>query len=133
MKGPLVGMMKPVYQKKEEVHPLKAPTPKVLFEKVRPNGQSKNTLVANRREKENTTPTAMKVTPNGKPPPKNNKTGIFTLPYPIYNIDYNILDDLKKSRANITYFDMQKLTQERDLLLKAMNERNSKNPTIPRS
>ena len=48
------------------------------------------------------------------------KTCMFTLPYPIYNIDYNIVDDVKKSRANITYFDLLKLTQQRDLLLKAM-------------
>jgi len=58
---------------------------------------------------------------------------MFTLPYPVYNIDYNIVDDLKKSRANITYFDLLKLRQQRDLLLKAMNERNSKTPTIPSS
>jgi len=54
---------------------------------------------------------------------------MFTLPYPIYNIDYNIVDDLKKARANITYFDLLKLLQQRDLLLKAMNERNCKSPT----
>ena len=58
---------------------------------------------------------------------------MFTLPYPVYNIDYNIVDDLKKSRANITYFDLLKLTQQRDLLLKAMNERNWKYPTNPSS
>jgi len=36
---------------------------------------------------------------------------MFTFPYPVYNIDYNIVHDLKKSRANITYFDLLKLTQ----------------------
>lgn len=87
--------------------------------------------MANPPEKENASPTATKATQDGKPPRKNGKTGMFTLPYPVYNIDYNIVDDLKKSRANITYFDLLKLTQQRDLLLKAMNERNSKTPTIP--
>ena len=38
------------------------------------------------------------------------------------------MDDLKKSKANITYFDLQKLTQQTDLFLKAMNERNCKIP-----
>jgi len=39
------------------------------------------------------------------------------------------VDDIKKSRANITYFDLLKLTQQSDLLLKAMNEQNCKSPT----
>jgi len=128
--GPLVDVMKPVDQTKKDVHPLKASAPKVPIEKGRPSGESKNNLVANYPEKENTSSTAMKATQNGKLPPKNGKTGRFTLPYSIYNIDNNIVDDLKKSRANITYFDLLKLMQQRDLLLKAMNERNCKYPTI---
>ena len=132
-KGPLPGAMKPVDQTKKDVHSLKAPTPKVLVEKGRPRGQSKNTPVASHPKKDNTAPTATKVTQNGKLPPKNRKNAMFTLPYPVYNIDYNIVDDLKKSRANITYFDLLKLTQQRDLLLKAMNEWNCKVPTIPSS
>ena len=75
----------------------------------------------------------MKTTQDGKIPPNNGKTGMFTLPYLVYNIDYNIVDDLKKSSVNITYFDLLKLTQQRDFLLKAMNVRNSKTPTIPSS
>jgi len=112
--------MKLIDQTKKDIHPLKAPSPKVPVEKSRPSGQSKNTPVANHIDKENTAPTAMKATPNGKLPPKNNKMGMFTLPYLVYS--YNIVDDLKKTRANITYFDLLKLTQQRDLLLKAMNE-----------
>ncbi len=132
-KGPLAGMMKHIDQTKKDVHPLKAYTPKVPIEKGRPSGESKNTPVANYPEKENTSPSATKATQNGKLPPKNDKTGIFTLPYPIYNIDYDIVDDLKKSRANITYFDLLKLVQKRDFLLKAMHERDCKTPTIPNS
>ena len=110
-KRPLAGVMKPIDQTKKGVNLLKAPTPKVPVEKGRPNGQSKNTTVANNPEKDSTPPTVTKTTQNGKLPPKNRKTGMFTLPYPIYNIDYNIVDDIKKSRANITYFDLLKLTQ----------------------
>ena len=40
------------------------------------------------------------------------------------------MDDLKKSRANITYFDLLNLTQQRDLLLEDMNEWSFKSPTI---
>lgn len=101
-KGPLAGVMKPIDQTKKDVHPVKAPTPKVPIEKSRPSSQSKNTPVANHPEKENGSPTAMKATQDGKLQPKNGKIDMFTLPYPIYNIDYNIVDDLKKSRANIT-------------------------------
>ena len=129
-KGPLLGGMKPVDQTKKDVCPLKASTPKVPIEKGRPSGESKNTLVTNYPKKENASLTTMKVTPNGTIPLKYDKTGMFTLPYPIYNIDYNIVDDLKKSQANITYFYLLKLTQQRDLLLKAINEWNCKTPTI---
>ena len=116
--------MKLVDQTKKDTHPVKAPAPKVLVEKSSCGGQSKNTPVANHPKKENASPTTMKATQDGKPPPKNGKTGMFTQPYPVYNIDYNIVDDLKKSRANITYIDSLKLTSQRDLILKAMNERN---------
>jgi len=75
---------------------VKAPTPKVLIEKSRPSGQSKNTLVSNHLEKENASPTATKDTQDGRIPPKNGKTGMFSQPYLVYNIDYNIVDDLKK-------------------------------------
>jgi len=108
-KGPLPGAMKYVDQTKKDVPRLKAPDPKVLVENSIPGGQSKNTLVENHPEKENTAPTATKATPNGKLSPKNSKTGMLTLPYPVYSIDYNIVDDHKKSRANITYFDLMKL------------------------
>lgn len=74
-------------------------------------------------------PTVAKATQHGKLPLKNGKTSMFTLPYLVYNLDYNIVDDIKKSRANITYFDLLKLMQQRDLLLKDMNERNCKTPT----
>jgi len=67
--------------------------------------------VANHPNKENKAPTTAKMTRNGKLPSKNIKIGIFTLPYPVFNVDYNIVDDLKKSRANITYFDLMKLMQ----------------------
>ena len=60
-------------------------------------------------EKDNTSPNAEKATQNSKLPPMNGKIGMFTLPYAIYNIDYNIVDDLKKYRANIKYFDLLKL------------------------
>lgn len=106
-------MMKLVDQTKKDVHPLKVSTPKVLVERNKLSGDSKNTPVANHPEKENTSPTALKETQNG------------TLPYPVYNI--------KKSRANITYFDLPKLMQQRDLILKVMNEWNCKPPTIPSS
>lgn len=53
----------------------------------------------------------MKETQKGKLPPKNDKTSMFNLPYPVYNVHYNIVDDLKKYRANITYFNLLKLTQ----------------------
>jgi len=96
-------------------------TSRVPIKKSRPGSQSKNTSVASHPKKENASPIAMKATQDGKLPLKNGKTGMFTLPYPTYNIDYNILDDLKKSRAHITYFDLLKLTQQRDFLLKAMN------------
>ena len=132
-KGPLAGVMNPIDQTKKDVHPLKASAPKVPVEKGRLSGDSKSTPVANYLEKDNASPTATMATQNGKLPPKNGKTSMFTLPYPVYNIDYNIVDDLKKSQANITYFDLLKLTQQRDLLLKAMNERNCKTPTIPSS
>lgn len=107
---------------------MKAPTSKVHVEKGRPSGQSKNTPVETHPEKDNTSPTATKVTQNGKLPPKNTKTGMFTMPYTVYNIDYNIVDDLKKSRANITYFDLLKLTRQRDLLLKAIMSGTAKFP-----
>ena len=80
-------MIKPVDHTKKDVRPLKASTPKVPIEKGRPSGQSKNAPVASHPEKDNTTPTVPKATKNGKLPPKNNKTSMFTLPYPIYNID----------------------------------------------
>jgi len=108
-------------------------SPKNSIEKSRPRGQSKNNHVANHPEKENASPTVMKDTKDGKLLPKNGKTFMFTLSYPIYHINYNIVDDIKKSRANITYFDFLKLTQQRYFLLKPMNERNSKAPTIPRN
>ena len=104
--------MKPVDQTKKDVCLVKALAPKFPVEKSRPSGQSKNTLVANHPEKKNPSPAATKATQDGKPPPKNGKIGMFTLPYPIYNIDYNIVDGLKKSRANITYFDLLKLMQK---------------------
>ena len=126
-------MMKPVDQKKKYVFSSKASAPKFLIEKNKTSGDSKRILVVNYPEKDNTSPNATKVTQNGKLRPKNGKTGMFTLPYPVYNIDYNIVDDLNKSRANITYFDLLKLTQQRDFLLKAMNEQNCKYPTNPSS
>lgn len=110
-KGKLAGVMKPVGQTKKDVFPMKAYDPKVPVEKGRPSGQSKNTPVTNHLEKENASPNAMKVTHGRKVPPKNGKTDMFNLPYLIYNNDYNIVDDLKKSRANNTYFDLLKLTQ----------------------
>lgn len=121
-KGPLAGVMKIVDETKKDVRPVKASAPKVLVEKGRPSGESKNTPVANYPEKEKTSLPVMKADQNGKIPPKNGKTGMFTLPYLVYNISYNIVDYLKKSMANITYFDLLKLTKQRDLLLKAMNE-----------
>lgn len=125
--------MKPIDQTKKDVCLVKAFAPKISVEKGRPSGEPKNTPVANYPEKQNTSPTATKVNQNGKIPPKNGKTNMFILPYLVYNIDYNIVDDLKKSMANITHFDLLKLTQQRDFLLKAMNERNCKIPTIPSS
>lgn len=89
--------MKPIDQTKKYVHPLKASTPKFPVEKGRPSGDSKSIPVANYPQKDNTSLTAMKVTQNGKLPPKNGKNRMFTPPYPIYNIDYNIVDYLKKS------------------------------------
>ena len=86
--------MNPIDQTKKDVLPLKESTPKFPVEKGRPSGESKNTPVTNCPEKENRSPTATKATQNGELPPKNSKTGMFTLPYPIYNIDYNIVDDL---------------------------------------
>ena len=121
--------MKPAEPTKKDVRPVKTHAPNCLVEKSRPNGQSKNARVANHLEKENASSTAMKATQDGKLPPKNGKTSMFTLPYIVYNIDYNTVDDLKRSLANITYFDLLKLTQQRDLLLKAMNECNCKSPT----
>ena len=101
-KGPLSGVKKPLDCTKQDVLPVKESSPKVPIENSRPGGQSKNTPVASHPEKENASPTAIKATQHGKLPLKNGKTGMFTLPYPIYNIDYNIVDNLKKSRANIT-------------------------------
>jgi len=89
--------MNPIDQTRKDVRPLKASVPKVPIEKGRPSGDSNSTLVANHPERDNTCPTATKVTRNGKISPKNGKTGMFTLPYPFYNIYYNIVDDLKKS------------------------------------
>lgn len=110
---------------------MKESAPKVPVENGRPIGDCKSTPVVNYPEKDNTSPTATKVSQYGKLPPKNDKISMFTLPYPLYNIDYNIVDDLKKSRANITYFDLLKSIEKRDLLLKAMNEQNCKSLTIP--
>lgn len=89
---------------------MKASAPKVTAKGNKRSGGSKNTTVVNYPEKENASPNATKATHNGKFPPKNDKIGMFALPYLVYNIDYNIVDDLKKSRANITYFDLLKLT-----------------------
>ena len=55
-KGSFPGAMKPVDKEKKDVHPLKALAPKVPVDKGRPSGQSKNTLVENHPEKENTAP-----------------------------------------------------------------------------
>jgi len=112
--------MKLVDETKKDVRPSKASTPKVPIEKNEASGNSKSTPVVSSSEKDTTSSSATKETQNGKFPPKNGETGMFTLPYPIYNIDYNIMDDLKKSRANITYFDLLKLTEQRDFLLKSM-------------
>ena len=80
-------MMKPVDQTKKDDHPLRASAAKAPVEKGRPSGDSKSTLVVNYPQKDNTSLTAMEATQNGKLPLKNGKTGMFTLPYPIYNID----------------------------------------------
>lgn len=90
-------MKKPIDQAKRDVRPLKTSAPKAPIEKNKPSINSKSTLVVSYLEKDNTSPNEMKATQNGKFPPKSGKTGMFTLPYPIYNIDYNIVDDLKKS------------------------------------
>jgi len=110
-KGLLPGAIKPIDRNKKDACLMKTSTPEVSIGKDRSSGDSRNTLVANHPEKDNTSPTTTKVTQDGKIPFKNSKTGVFTLPYPVYNIDYNIVDDLKKFRANITYFDLLKLTQ----------------------
>lgn len=108
---------------------MKVSSPIVPIEKSGSGGQAKNILVTSNPKKEKTSPTTTKVTQHDKPPSKNGKIGMFTLPYPVYNIDKNIMDDLKKFKANTTYFDLLKLTHQRDLLLKAMNEWNYKAPT----
>jgi len=89
--------MKLIDQTNKDVRLLKVSTAKVPMERNKPSGDFKSTPVVSYLQKENASPNATKATHNGKVPPKNGKTSMFTLPCPVYNIDYNIVDDLKKS------------------------------------
>lgn len=89
---------------------MKESSPRFPIKKSRPGSKSKNSPIASHLEKENASPTTTKATQDGKLTPKNGETSMFTLPYIFYNMDYNIVDDLKNFGANITYFDLLKLT-----------------------
>jgi hypothetical protein len=45
-------------------------------------------------------------------------------------LEYNIIEDLKKTKANISLYDICALPQQRDLILDTFNPNNSQKKTI---
>ena len=52
-------------------------------------------------------------------------------PHPIeQQMDYDIVEDIKKARANVSLFEMCKVPQQKEKLLKALEALDEKMPTI---
>jgi len=48
------------------------------------------------------------------------------------HLDYNIVDDMKKTRANISLFELAKIQSQRDILLRALGQTSIDNVTTTR-